>query len=100
MDEEQVDSFPPRQREILSRYAALVRPSGLLVYATCSINRRENEDVRAAFLGERPEFVAVPPAELLGEERAAALGARADDVQLLPHRHGTDGFYIAGMRRR
>jgi 16S rRNA C967 or C1407 C5-methylase (RsmB/RsmF family) len=37
---------------------------------------------------------------MLGEKRAADLGAGAEDVQLLPHRHGTDGFYIAGMRRR
>ena len=70
------------------------------MYATCSINRRENEDVRAAFLAAHPGFEGVAPAQLLGAERAAALGARAEDVQLLPHRHGTDGFYIAGMRRK
>jgi 16S rRNA (cytosine967-C5)-methyltransferase len=99
MDEAEVDSFPPRQREILTRYAALVRPGGLLVYATCSISRRENEQVRAAFVAYHPEFGAVAPADLLGHERASALGASAQDVQLLPHRHGTDGFYIAGMRR-
>ena len=86
-------------RAILERYARLVKPGGRLVYATCSINRRENEDVRAAFLAEHAEFGTVAPAELLGDERAAAVGAGADDVQLLPHRHGTDGFYIAGMRR-
>jgi hypothetical protein len=36
---------------------------------------------------------------LLGESRAAALGAGECDLQLSPARHGTDGFYIAGMRR-
>ena len=100
MDEAEVDSFPPRQRDILARYAALLRPGGLLVYATCSINRRENEDVRASFLREHSEFSAVAPAEMLGERRAADLAATSQDLQLLPHRHGTDGFYIAGMRRR
>jgi 16S rRNA (cytosine967-C5)-methyltransferase len=100
LDRAEVDSFPARQREILRRYAALVRPGGRLVYATCSINRGENEEVRAAFLAEHPQFVPIPPSELLGAERAAALGAGPDDVQLLPHRHGTDGFYIAGMQRR
>jgi 16S rRNA (cytosine967-C5)-methyltransferase len=99
MDQSEVDSFPPRQREILARYAALVRPGGLLVYATCSINRRENEDVRAWFAGEHPGFAAVGPGELLGEQRAADLGATSIDVQLVPHKHGTDGFYIAGLRR-
>jgi 16S rRNA (cytosine967-C5)-methyltransferase len=100
MDRAEVDSFPPRQREILRRYAALVRPGGRLVYATCSINRGENEDARASFLAEHPDFVPVPPSEVLGQERAAALGAGPQDVQLLPHRHGTDGFYIAAMERR
>jgi 16S rRNA (cytosine967-C5)-methyltransferase len=100
MDQAEVDSFPPRQKEILRRYAALVRAGGRLVYATCSINRRENEEVRASFLVEHPDFVPVPPSELLGADRAAALGAGREDLQLLPHRHGTDGFYIAGMQRR
>ena len=100
MDEAEVDSFPPRQRDILARYAALVKPGGLLVYATCSINRRENEDVRVWFLREQPEFTPVSAAEMLGAQRAEKLGAGAEDVQLLPHRHGTDGFYIAGLRRR
>src|SRR5205823_414256 len=81
------------------RDARRVRPGGLLVYATCSISRRENEEVRASFLSEHAEFGTVAPAELLGEQRASELGATGDDVHLLPHRHGTDGFYIAGMRR-
>jgi 16S rRNA (cytosine967-C5)-methyltransferase len=93
LDEEEVDSFPPRQRQILERYATLVKPGGRLVYGTCSINQRENEQVRGAFLSAHPEFesVQVLP-ELVG------LGAAAE-VQLLPHRHGTDGFYIAAFRR-
>jgi 16S rRNA (cytosine967-C5)-methyltransferase len=100
MDLAEVASFPPRQKGILGRYAMLVRPGGRLVYATCSINRGENEEVRAAFLAEHPQFEPVTPGDLLGADRAAALGARAEDVQLLPNRHSTDGFYIAGMRRK
>src|SRR6267142_7219403 len=89
----EVGSFPPRQREILERYAQLVKPGGRLVYATCSINRRENEDVRAAFLKDHPEF---QPAPALREP--VGLGA-GPEIQLLPHRHGTDGFYIAALER-
>ena len=112
LDEAEIDLFPPRQREILERYSALVKPGGLLIYATCSINQRENEDVRKSFLDAHAEFAPVAPAELLGAELCAALakagaaeglpalGAREYDVQLAPQRHGTDGFYIAGMRRR
>jgi 16S rRNA (cytosine967-C5)-methyltransferase len=96
---DEVDSFPPRQRDILARYAALVRPGGRLVYATCSINRGENEDVRAAFAAAHPHFAPVEASEMLGAERGASLGAHGHDVQLLPHRHGTDGFYLAAFRR-
>ena len=93
LDAQEVASFPPRQKWILERYARLVKPGGRLVYATCSINRGENEDVRAAFLGAHPEFA---PAQALPE--SAGLGAGAE-IQLLPHLHGTDGFYIAAFRR-
>jgi 16S rRNA (cytosine967-C5)-methyltransferase len=99
LDEAEVDSFPPRQLAILERYSKLVKQGGRLVYATCSINRRENEDVRAAFLASHPQFESLKPAALLGDTLAEKLGARGNDVQLFPHRHGTDGFYIAGLKR-
>jgi 16S rRNA (cytosine967-C5)-methyltransferase len=94
LDAQEVDSFPPRQREILERYARLVKPGGRLVYATCSINRAENEEVRAVFLTAHPDFEAAP-----AFPDSAGLGG-APEVQLLPHRHGTDGFYIAAFTRR
>ncbi len=86
-----MDSFPPRQREILQRYARLVKPGGRLVYATCSINRTENEDVRAAFLSVHPEF---KPAQALPESIGLGTGP---EIQLFPHRHGTDEFYISAL---
>ena len=89
LDDAEVASFPPRQIEILERYSRLVKPGGRLVYATCSINRTENQDVRAAFLKTHPEFTPVP-----------ALPGWPDEVQLLPHQHGTDGFYIAAFERK
>ena len=93
LEEQEVDLFPPRQKEILDRYAQLVKPGGRLVYATCSINRRENEDVRSAFLRAHPEF---RPAPALPE--SVGLGTEPE-IHLLPHRHGTDGFYIAAFER-
>ena len=63
------------------------------------MNRAENEEVRAAFLAAHPGFAPAAISELLGEGRAKALGAREDELQLLPNRNGTDGFYLAGFRR-
>ena len=91
---EEVASFPPRQAEILERYAAPVKRGGRLVYATCSIHRAENEEVRAQFIARHPEFA---PASVF--EGALATSLPGSEVQLLPHRHGTDGFYIAAFRR-
>ena len=88
---EEVASFPPRQKEILDRSSRLVKSGGRLVYATCSINRAENEEVRAAFLAAHPEFT---PAAVF--ESGLLPGS---EVQLLPHRQGTDGFYISAFRR-
>ena len=93
LDAAEVESFPPRQKDILERYASLVKAGGRLVYATCSINRAENEDVTAAFLSAHPEF---RPAQALPESIGVGSGS---EVQLLPHRDGTDGFYISAMHR-
>ena len=85
------------QGSILDAVAPSVKPGGVLVYSTCTIGREENEDVVAAFLGRHPEFRPgdlrfALPAEWRGE---------ADDgmIQLLPHRHGTEGFFIARLDR-
>ncbi|MEA2442067.1 MAG: rRNA (cytosine967-C5)-methyltransferase, partial [Thermoleophilaceae bacterium] len=58
-----------------------VRPGGVLVYSTCTISARENEERMQAFLSEHTDF------------------RRDRVVQLLPHRDGTDGFFIARLER-
>ncbi|HEY8566618.1 MAG TPA: RsmB/NOP family class I SAM-dependent RNA methyltransferase [Beijerinckiaceae bacterium] len=84
------------QEAVLDRAARLVRPGGRIVYITCSILPEENEDAVKAFLQRNPSFAsgaldgAVP---LLGEPAAPAA------VRLTPRRHGTDGFYVAALRR-
>jgi 16S rRNA (cytosine967-C5)-methyltransferase len=83
-----------RQRELLESLAAQVRPGGILVYATCSLEPEENEEVVAPFLDSHPEF-------RLDElpEWAAPLADGAF-VRLDPVRHPGDGFFAARLRRR
>src|SRR4051794_12606569 len=84
------------QERLLASAAAQVRPGGTLIYSTCTISPRENEDRIRVFLDTNPHFTA----DALGAEWPAY--AHRDDgrfLQILPHRHGTDGFFIARLRR-
>ena len=91
--------FATLQRELLARFARLVKPGGRLVYATCSLGAAENREV-AASAGEH----GLSPLALrtaLGEGLALALGADpgGNQLQLYPHRHATDGFFLAAFER-
>jgi 16S rRNA (cytosine967-C5)-methyltransferase len=90
--------FAALQRTLVSRFAPLLRPGGRLVYATCSIGKTENDEV-ADFAEREAGLRPAPIAPLLGEERARALGAGESRLTLLPHRHGTDGFFMAVFER-
>jgi 16S rRNA (cytosine967-C5)-methyltransferase len=84
-----------RQAALLDAAAQLVRPDGLLVYATCSIEPEENERQVDEFLQRHPAFARRPvpngaPAELL---------TSAGDFQSLPQRDGVDGAYAARLVR-
>ena len=89
-----LDALTADQRQILGAAAALVRPGGRIVYATCSLLREENEDVVLAFLAEHPRFHIRPVSDILAR-RQVALPAAGDCLRLWPHRHGTDGFFAA-----
>jgi 16S rRNA (cytosine967-C5)-methyltransferase len=82
-----------RQRAILAAAATLVRAGGRLVYATCSLEPEENDEVVRDFLARHGDFALDPPADF-------PVAADADRlVRCLPHRHGTDGFTLARFRR-
>jgi len=99
LDPGSVARFAALQETLLLRYAALAKPGGRVVYATCSVAAEENEGVVEAVLAKNPELELVPPSVTLGEELAERLGARRY-LKLLPHRHGTDGFFAALLQRR
>jgi 16S rRNA (cytosine967-C5)-methyltransferase len=86
-----------KQADILSGASRLVKPGGRLVYATCSILAEENEAVVDAFLAAHADFTRLSAAEILAKQDIAIdCGA---DLRLLPHVHGTDGFYAVAMER-
>ena len=91
--------FAARQKELVLRFSRLVKPGGRLVYATCSVARAENEEVAATAAG-LPGFAPMPLEKTLGAETARAAGAVGNELRLWPHRHGTDGFFVAAFERR
>ena len=87
------EALPALQLSILDRQAGYVRPGGVLLYSTCTILRRENEDVVCAFLADHPEFSPEPICTPPGCPVSGAM------VTFLPCLHGTDGFFIAKLRK-
>jgi 16S rRNA (cytosine967-C5)-methyltransferase len=91
-----LEGLRAEQERLLGAAAAQVRPGGVLVYSTCTVSPGENEERMLAFLEANPSF----SADDLGAERPDARHARDGRfLQLLPHRHDTDGFFIARLRR-
>ncbi|MFN3884402.1 MAG: RsmB/NOP family class I SAM-dependent RNA methyltransferase [Rhodocyclaceae bacterium] len=83
-----------KQSAILSAAARLVKPGGRLVYATCSLLPEENEAIVAAFLAAQRQFSRRPAGQILAAQ-GIHIELAGDDLVLLPHVHGTDGFYAA-----
>ncbi len=92
------------QREVLRLARGLVKPSGRLIYVTCSVLPEENIDQVTAFLAGAPEFSVTPyatvwTASALATEPPASADGRTDTLQLTPHDHVTDGFFIAVLQK-
>lgn len=87
-----------KQRDILRAAAHMLKVGGRLVYATCSILDEENSAIVNAFLLEHPNFVRLSSRKIL---KAQGIEIDCgDDLRLLPHVHGTDGFYAAVLQRQ
>ena len=83
------------QSDLLAGTAAVVAPGGRLVYATCSSEPEENQDVVEAFLERAAEFRVEPPAT----PRLAALVDAGGRLRTLPHRDGLEAFFAVVLRR-
>jgi 16S rRNA (cytosine967-C5)-methyltransferase len=82
-----------KQRAILAAAASMVKPGGSLVYATCSLEPEENEDVALAFADGQPGWRVDPPAAFPVAPNARGV------IRLFPHRHDTDGFTAVRIYR-
>ena len=82
-----------KQANILARAAKLVKAGGRLIYATCSLLNDENEAITDEFLSANTEFKLLPANEVLSQQQIKI--DTGSYLKLLPHLHGTDGFFAA-----
>lgn len=97
--EEDLNRLQSIQLQLLDSVTPLLKPGGTLVYSTCTIDRSENEEVVTAFLQKHTDF----EGDLSVIERMPkAIQPLMTDFQLqiFPQDFGSDGFYIASLRKK
>lgn len=97
-EEKDVERLSRLQRNLLEQLHPHLKPGGVLVYSTCTLAREENEEVVEDFLRQRDNFALEKAADYLPD--AAQQMVRGNYFLALPHRHGTDGFFAARMRKK
>lgn len=101
LTEDRLQRYVAKQRHLLQTLAANVKEGGVLVYATCSILPQENEDVVEHFLATHANFTLERLPDACADAcNAAGTSLDAGMLQMDPHHHGTDGLFMARMRRR
>jgi 16S rRNA (cytosine967-C5)-methyltransferase len=91
-----IEELAALQSRVLASGAAATKVGGALVYSVCTISRAESQGVIDRFLREHRDF----SAEDLAPEHPGFSGVTEGPyLQLMPQRDGTDGFFIARLRR-
>lgn len=88
-----IERLPEIQYKILNASSAYLKSGGVLVYSTCTINRRENEEVVSRFLAEHSEF------EIFDFDLGNKIKSQDGMLTLYPDITKTDGFFISRFRR-
>ncbi|MGF1588269.1 MAG: 16S rRNA (cytosine(967)-C(5))-methyltransferase [Pleurocapsa sp.] len=83
------------QKELLEQAATWVKPKGILVYATCTLNVLENEKVIQSFLANNTNWSIQFPPDKIAENWLTTEGW----IKVYPHQHNMDGFFMVGLVR-
>ena len=97
-NEQALAGFRAKQGLILAAAAKLVKPGGLMLYATCSLLDEENAQVVEAFLAAHANFELRPANVALAQQRIEL--DTGNYLQLAPQVHGTDGFFAALLAKK
>lgn len=95
----QLEELVKLQREMLEAAATLVRPGGVLVYSTCSLEREENEEQVRWWLDRHNDWRIEAPPLLFHRDALQRTVTAEGFVSTLPHRDGCDGMFAVRLRR-
>lgn len=98
MNIESMQALIPLQREILSNVKNYVKPGGVLMFSTCTVNEKENRENVEWFVEEYPEFQLEDFSNQMPQTIKPLV--KNGQLQLLPGECNTDGFFIAKLRRK
>jgi len=99
-NEEDFIEIPERQLRLLEGVAPFLKKGGVLVYATCSLEPEENEEVIKKFLEKHPEFQIENPGPVLEKYCGRKIYELIEDglyLKTYPHRHNLDGFFAVRL---
>jgi len=93
-----ITALKAEQQEILEVCSRYVKPGGILVYSTCSIEPEENQGIVDSFLRKNTDFSYDDIRLYL--PKSLNFDDPAGFIQLYPNIHGTDGFFVARLKRK
>lgn len=85
------------QKELLNEAVKLIKPNGIIVYSTCTVEYNENRGMVEQFLKEHKEMQLIPLPNLTDNEK---LTIENDTLQVLPQQFGGDGFFVAALQKK
>lgn len=92
---QQIQELTQLQMQLINNAAALLKPGGVMVYCTCTIEPAENQQIVEQFLKQRPEFSIEPASRFV----PSAVTTPEGYILTLPHVHGMDGSFAARLRK-
>lgn len=91
------DGLTDIQSELLDTARQLIKPDGIIVYSTCTVEHAENKGMVDRFLEKHIDMEKIPLPQLKENEK---LAMEDDTLQVLPQHFGSDGFFVAAFRKK
>ncbi|MBW4625903.1 MAG: 16S rRNA (cytosine(967)-C(5))-methyltransferase [Brasilonema octagenarum HA4186-MV1] len=93
---ETVEELSVLQKQLISHTSTFVKQDGVLVYSTCTLHPKENEEVVSSFLAENPNWEIEPPS---ADSPASTYSTPQGWIKVLPHQQDMDGFFMVRLRK-